>query len=173
MWPDWAIVESSWQNLLTKVAQYDSWLLGYLKKINKCKNWCEYFLVNFFTTISGRTGHDSAFTTFLEKLISLWPSSFSNGRWPFDFNDIGSCSGQCDQIGQFLKSLGDKFSLKSSQNLWKLFGLQWKASYCSENYRGSFWGKFWKILGYFLFQHMVTLARHVSPKCKLFLRNDQ
>ena len=111
MWPDWAIVESSWQNLLTKVAQYDSWLLGYLKKINKCKNWCEYFLVNFFTTISGRTGHDSAFTTFLEKLISLWPSSFSNGRWPFDFNDIGSCSGQCDQIGQFLGYSGKHHSL--------------------------------------------------------------
>ena len=29
---------------------------------------------------------------------------------------------QCDQIGLFSKDLGDKFSYKSSPNIWKLFG---------------------------------------------------
>ena len=64
------------------------------------------------------------------------------------------CNGlQCDQIVQFLKSPGHIFSLKSSQNLWWLFGLKRKASFFS----GSF-------LGNFLFQHLVTLmVSHQIP----------
>ena len=55
---------------------------------------------------------------------------------------------QCDQIGRFLKSLGDDFSLKSSQKLW-WFGLKWKVSFFSKSYCVPFLGKFFK-MGYFL-----------------------
>ena len=34
---------------------------------------------------------------------------------------------QCDQIGLFLKDLGEKFSYKSSPNIWQLLRLFWKA----------------------------------------------
>ena len=54
---------------------------------------------------------------------------------------------QCDQSGQFLKSLGWQFPSKSSQNLWWL----------GKNYHGSFLGNFWKNLGNSLFQHLVTM----------------
>ena len=48
-------------------------------------------------------------------------------------------SGQCDQIRQFLKVLGDKFPYKSSPNIRWLLCLLLVS------------------LGYFLFQHLVTL----------------
>ena len=37
------------------------------------------------------------------------------------------------------------------------FGLKWKASFFTKNYRGTFLGSFWKNLGNFLFQHLVAL----------------
>ena len=45
---------------------------------------------------------------------------------------------QCDQIGQFLKILGDKYSYKSKTAM------------------ASFWTTFGRNLGFFLFQHLVT-----------------
>ena len=36
---------------------------------------------------------------------------------------------QYDHIGHFLKGLGDKFSFKSSQNIWWRFGLFWEMSF--------------------------------------------
>ena len=40
---------------------------------------------------------------------------------------------QCDQIGRFLNVLGKKFSYKSSQNIWWLFGLFWTISFLKQN----------------------------------------
>ena len=65
------------------------------------------------------------------------------------------------RLGDFLKSFGDKFSLKSSQSLLWLFGVLWKASFFSKNYRCSFWGNFWINLDYFLF---LTYG-HTGRKC--------
>ena len=52
-------------NLLTKVAQKDWWLFGYLKKDHFCKKHCFYYLSNFYqhlgyllTLTSGHTGHN-------------------------------------------------------------------------------------------------------------------
>ena len=65
------------------------------------------------------------------------------------------CS-QCDQIGQFLKVLGGKFTFKSYPNVWRLKGL------LSNNWCGYLWGNFRKNLGYSLFLHLVTLnIRHL------------
>ena len=52
---------------------------------------------------------------------------------------------QCDQIGLFLKGLGDKFSYKSSPNIWQLFGLFEKCYFGSLTtvltFRSTFEGK--------------------------------
>ena len=39
---------------------------------------------------------------------------------------LSSCHNQCDQIGRFLKVLGDKLTWKSCQIVWWLFGRDWK-----------------------------------------------
>ena len=67
-------------------------------------------------------------------------------------NKFGYC--QCGQIGRFLK--GDKFSHKNSPNNWTLFGLIF-------NYK-LLW-LFLENLGFFLFQHLVTLVivQHEVP----------
>ena len=62
-------------------------------------------------------------------------------------------SEQCDRIGRFLKVLGNKLSNKSGPNTWQFSGLLWKALFCQ-------WLRFGyclEILGYLLFQHLVTL----------------
>ena len=41
---------------------------------------------------------------------------------------------QCDQIGQFLKVLGDKICDKSSPNDWQIFGQCWKTSLLCKNF---------------------------------------
>ena len=56
-----------------------------------------------------------------------------------------------------------KFSLtnvctKIAQILNNGWGLFWKTSVLRENYCGYFLGNSWKNLGYFLFEHLVTLA---------------
>ena len=66
------------------------------------------------------------------------------------------CYGQCDQIGRFLKVLGDKICYKSSPNNYQIFGLFWKTSLLCKNWCGYFLGNFWKHLVYFLLQHLVT-----------------
>ena len=57
---------------------------------------------------------------------------------------------QCDHNRRFLKVLGCKFSFKR---------LLWKASFLSKICCGSLLGNYWKSLGYFLFQHLITLHR--------------
>ena len=57
---------------------------------------------------------------------------------------------QCDHNRRFLEVLGCKFSYKR---------LLWKASFLSKICCGSLLGNYWKSLGYFLFQHLVTLQR--------------
>ena len=53
---------------------------------------------------------------------------------------------QCDQIGQFLKVIGNKFHIKSCPNIWWLFAQFWKTSLLSKKTAvGSFkstYGKF-------------------------------
>ena len=51
---------------------------------------------------------------------------------------------QCDQIGRFLKILGDRKSSKRSPNDWQLFGLFWKTSLLCKNCIGYFWKTFVK-----------------------------
>ena len=64
---------------------------------------------------------------------------------------------QCDQIWRFLKVFGDRFSYKSSSNVCWIFGLFWKHPFSSINCCIYLLGNFWKLLGYFIFQHLVTL----------------
>ena len=64
---------------------------------------------------------------------------------------------QCDQIGRLLRVLGDKIFINSSPNAKLTFGLKWKATLFILNYWGYFLGNFWKNLGYFFIQHLVTL----------------
>ena len=62
---------------------------------------------------------------------------------------------QRDQMGRFLKVLSQNISSKSSPNYLQLFGLSWKTSLL--NLCCYFLGKFYKHLGHFLLQHLVTL----------------
>ena len=64
---------------------------------------------------------------------------------------------QCYQIGRFLKVLGDTFMFKSHPNVWRLFGLIWKASLFSNNCYGYLFSNVLISFGYSLFQHLVTL----------------
>ena len=62
-----------------------------------------------------------------------------------------------DQIGRFLKVLGNKIYSKRSPKDWQLFGRFRKTSLLCKNCIGYFLGNFWKKLGYFLLQHLVTM----------------
>ena len=75
---------------------------------------------------------------------------------------------QCDQIGRFLKVLRHMVSVKSSPNAWWMFGLKWKATLLMLNYCGYFLGNFWKTLGYFFIQHLITLVR-ISISLSIFV----
>ena len=68
------------------------------------------------------------------------------------------------RLGDFYKFFLNKFSLKSSPNIQKLFRLLWKTTFMSK-LPWLLLGTFWKIKVYFLFQHLVTLlviVIHVS-----------
>ena len=69
---------------------------------------------------------------------------------------------QSDQIGRFLKVLGDKFSYKRSPNVCWLVGLFWKHTFSLINWCSYFLGNFWKFLGYFIFQRLVTLGMRLK-----------
>ena len=73
------------------------------------------------------------------------------------FVNVATAVAQCDQIGRFLKVFGNKFSLISSTNVWRLFGLFEHRRFLSKNCCGYFLEYFWKNLGEFSFQHLVTL----------------
>ena len=65
---------------------------------------------------------------------------------------------QCEQFGLFLKHLGDKFSCKSSPNIWQILE-QFGAirHILVENSSIHLLGNFWCQLGKFLLQNLVTL----------------
>ena len=70
------------------------------------------------------------------------------------------------QIGRFLEFLGNKFYYKSSPNVLWLFGQLWNPLLFKSNCWCYILGNFWKNLGYFLFQHLVTLLEVVWKKNK-------
>ena len=53
---------------------------------------------------------------------------------------------QCDQIGRFFKFLRNKFSCKSSPNIWRLFGYFKNHHFLSKNCCGHFWAAFYSII---------------------------
>ena len=71
-----------------------------------------------------------------------------------------------DQNGRFLEFLGNKFYYKSSPNVLWLFGQLWNPLLFKSNCWCYILGNFWKNLGYFLFQHLVTLLEVVWKKNK-------
>ena len=68
------------------------------------------------------------------------------------------CLRQCDQIGRFLKGIGDKFSNKSRPHVCWLFGLLWKHPFSFINCCSYFLANFWKFLCYFIIQRLDTLV---------------
>ena len=71
----------------------------------------------------------------------------------------GRLSDQCDQIGQFLKILGSKIYCKKGQMIGTVLGHFEKPHYYVNTALPTSLGNFWKKLGYFLLQHLVTLRR--------------
>ena len=65
---------------------------------------------------------------------------------------------QCDQIGRFLKVRGCKVPCaKVAQIFINIFRLLCKMAFFMLNWCGYFLGSFWRKLGCFLLQHLVTL----------------
>ena len=54
---------------------------------------------------------------------------------------------QCDQIEQFLKLLGGKFSYKSSPNIWWLLGLFWNLCFFKKKLLLLLFGQLWEKFG--------------------------
>ena len=77
------------------------------------------------------------------------------------------------RLGNFWNFLATNFFYKSSPNVWWLFGHLWKPLLCESNFLGFFSGQLLQNLGYFLFQHLVTLpmtstiAKHFHATNKL------
>ena len=65
------------------------------------------------------------------------------------------CLIQCDQIGQLLKVLGNKILAKVALIFCNNFG-NCKKTLFMLNWCGYFMGNFWRQLGYFSLQHLVT-----------------
>ena len=84
--------------------------------------------------------------------------------------------GQCDQIGRFLKVLGDKFWCKSSPNIWRLSELFWKGFHFTYKLRWLLFGqvlkKIWLLFmpscdtgsQYHLFSIILSLKNIFSPR---------
>ena len=62
------------------------------------------------------------------------------------------------RLGDIWKFVATKFLAKEAPYYLQRFGLFWKSSLLCNNCIGYFWGNFWKKLGHFLLQHLVTLA---------------
>ena len=75
------------------------------------------------------------------------------------------------RLGEFWIVLVTYFSFKSSLNWWLLFGLKWKDQSIEKKLLWLFLGNFWNNLGYFSFQHLVTLVRRPITWGKKVLRN--
>ena len=77
------------------------------------------------------------------------------------------CSVQCDQIGRFLKVLGNRLSCKISPNDWKVFGLFWKTSLLLKTALPTFLGNFWKNFATFfskIWSHCSILPKAEKPR---------
>ena len=59
---------------------------------------------------------------------------------------------QCDQTGQFLKVVGDKFSSKSSPNTWERFGLLENKFFIVKDSYGFFLGHLLETFGILFFR---------------------
>ena len=68
--------------------------------------------------------------------------------------DLKETSNQCDHVGRFLKVLGNKIS---SNMIGKFLGYFLKPHSYAKTVLAIFWGNYWKKMGYFLLQHLVTL----------------
>ena len=64
---------------------------------------------------------------------------------------------QCDQIGQILKDLSDKYSCKSCQNIWWFFSCFEKLPFLSKNCQWPLFGQVMENLGCILLYPLVTL----------------
>ena len=71
---------------------------------------------------------------------------------------VGVSAVQCDQIGLFLKGLGEEFSFKSSPNIRQLLAYFKRISLKCRLKLLSFGPYFLKKLGYFLSQYLLTLV---------------
>ena len=80
--------------------------------------------------------------------------SITNGSEPavFKFTVL-----QCDQIGQLLKGLGYKSAYEVRPIIGNVFGLFLENGPFRQNLLWLLFLTFWTKLGYFLFQHLVTL----------------
>ena len=96
-------------------------------------------------------------------------------RYRDNFKSVIECV-QCDQIvcpsyhlppKQSYLNSSDMNSIKNSSNAKWIFGLKWKATLFMLNYCSYFLGNFWKKLGYFLIQHLVTLVTRNLIKTRL------
>ena len=82
---------------------------------------------------------------------------------------------QSDQIGGFFKVLGDKYSFKTSPNLYWIFGYFENITFQVTLLRPLFCN-FWKYMDYFLFQNLVTLCQEKVIKlclCIVFAKKPQ
>ena len=69
------------------------------------------------------------------------------------------------RLGDFFKVHGDKFSYKSGPIVKQIFGNLKKHSFLDKHCFDNFFGNFWKHLGNFLLQHLVTLAVTAVTVC--------
>ena len=89
-------------------------------------------------------------------IIVWW--HFAKRKEKHDCDSLEQRHNQCDQIGRFSKVLGEIFCFKSSPNAQWLLGSLDKRPFSDKNRFGNIFRNFWKYVGYFWFQHLVTLA---------------
>ena len=71
---------------------------------------------------------------------------------------VGRDGKQCDQIGRFLKVLGDKDSIKSTQNAWRFFWANVKSNFFHSKLLWLLFGPLLEKFGLLLIQHLVILV---------------
>ena len=110
-------------------------------------------------------------------IIIYWSGWLKNvQKWKYRlFSELNSFESfsqtiqlECEQIGQFLEFLCNKFHYKSSLNVWWLFGQLWKALLFKSN-----WATFEKNLGYFFISTSGRLNASKSRfgQCQLVLQS--
>ena len=115
----------------------------------RTRGWC-HFLKGGRRTAVGR--FESAVRRWTRnRLTHVAPRSTSSHtrgrRLTGGSNGVGWLEGgQCDQIGRFLKVLGNNFSLKSCPKIQWLFKAIWKSSLFSKNWSGFILWNIWLLL---------------------------